>query len=521
MTDGDRPSDGQGVEPEVHPIEAESYRLLEQLVDLSSWPEGPRAVAARVVHATADPALVAHLRVPTSAVIAGVAAMAAGAPVVCDVEMVRAAITGVNAVCTLGEVAQAGPYPSRSAAAMAKAAAAHPDGAVFVVGCAPTALAEVVRLIDAGSLRPALVIATPVGYVGAAEAKEALLELAERRGVLAMTLRGERGGAAVGAAMLNAISRLAKTVPPPTRPPALLLIGHGTRSAAGAEELGRFAVALRDRRPGVAVEAGFIEFVDPSLDTAIDRLVETGASRVVAVPLLLLGAGHLKDDGPAALARARLRHPSVAFSYGRDLGLHPDVLATVEDRIRSVRFSGRDLAPWLEGPGDAVVVVGRGSTDPDANGDLAKAARLLADGRGLAIGGARSGRPGPTPALGFVEPAFVSLARPSVAEALERCRQLGARRIAVVPYFLCTGLLVERIGEQARDWAAAHPDVEVALGRHMGLDERIVSLLWSRYDETLGTPVTMNCDGCLYRTPLPGYEHRVGTRPGVPASDPG
>jgi precorrin isomerase/sirohydrochlorin ferrochelatase len=519
MTGGDLPSEGRGVEPEVHPIEAESYRLLEQLVDLSAWPEGPRAVAARVVHATADPALVAHLRAPTSAVAAGVAAMAAGAPVVCDVEMVRAAITGVDAVCTLGEVARAGPYPSRSAAAMARAAAAHPNGAVFVVGCAPTALAEVVRLIDAGSLRPALVIGTPVGYVGAAEAKEALLDLAERRGIPAMTLRGERGGAAVGAAMLNAISRLAKAVPPPTRPPALLLIGHGTRSAAGAEELGRFAAALRDRRAKVAVEAGFIEFVEPSLDTAVDRLVEAGASRVVAIPLLLLGAGHLKDDGPGALARARLRHPSVAFSYGRDLGLHPDVLATVEDRIRSVRFTGHDPAPWPEGPGDAVVVAGRGSTDPDANGDLVKAARLLADGRGLATGGERSG--GPTPALGFVEPAFVSLARPSVAEALERCRRLGARRIAVVPYFLCTGLLVERIGEQARDWAAAHSDVEVALGAHMGLDERIVALLWSRYDETLGAPVTMNCDGCLYRTPLPGYEHKVGTRPGVPASDPG
>jgi precorrin isomerase/sirohydrochlorin ferrochelatase len=501
------------IEDAVHPIEEESYRLLEQRVDLSSWPEGPRAVAARVVHATADPALLGHLSVPPAAVEAGVAALRAGARVVCDVEMVRAALAGVDAFCTLGETAEAGPYPSRSAAAMARAAAAHPEGAVFVVGCAPTALAELVGLIDAGLLRPALVVGTPVGYVGASEAKEALLEVAERCGVPAMALRGERGGAAVGAAMLNAVSRMAKTSSMAPSPPSLLLIGHGTRSASGTDELRGFALALGDRRTEVEVAAGFIEFVEPSLDEAIDRLVGSGTSRVVAVPLLLLGAGHLKDDGPVALARARLRHPNVAFTYGRDLGLHPNVLAVVEDRIRSISFDSPGPS-WPEAPGDAVVVVGRGSTDPDANADLVKAARLLADGRRLAATGATGGPAGPTPALGFVEAAFVSLARPAVNDALDRCRTLGARRIGVVPYFLCTGLLVERIGQQAKAWAADHPDTEVAIGPHMGIDQRLVELVWSRYDEALGATVTMNCDGCLYRTPLPGYEHRVGTGPG-------
>ncbi len=495
----------------VHPIEAESYRLLAERVDLSGWPEGPRAVVARVVHATADPALVEHLSVPEPAVAAGVAALSAGAPVVCDVEMVRVAMSGVEAHCMLGEVDDPGSHPTRSAAAMARAAAAHPDGAVFVVGCAPSALVEVVRLIDAGALRPALVIGTPVGYVGAAEAKEALLEVAHRRGVPAMVLRGERGGAAAGAAMLNALARLAAVAPRPTAPPALLLVGHGTRSARGAEELSAFADAVARARPGVPVSAGFIEFVPPDLDSAIDQLVAAGPSRVVAVPLLLLGAGHLKDDGPAALARARARHPAVSFSYGRDLGLHPNVLSAVEARVRAVRFHSAGSTSWPEGPTDAVVVVGRGSTDPDANGDLVKAARLLADGRGLATRASGPPEPGPTPPLGMVEPAFISLARPSVPEALERCRVLGAQRIGVVPYFLCTGLLVERIGTVARAWAAAHPEVEVAVGEHIGVDERIVELVWSRYDEAIRGPVSMNCDGCLYRTPLPGYEHRAAS----------
>jgi precorrin isomerase/sirohydrochlorin ferrochelatase len=491
----------------VHPIEEESYRLLAERVDLSGWPEGPRALAARVVHATADPGLLDQLIIPTRAVDAGVTALRSGATVVCDIEMVRAGISGVRAVCTLAEVTDAGAHPSRSAAAMARAAAAHRRGAVFVVGCAPTALAEVNRLVESGELEPALIIGTPVGYVGAAEAKEALLAVSARTGVPTITLVGERGGAAVGAALLNALVRLAATPSVETAPASLLLIGHGSRSAAGGDELHRFADALGKARPTVPVRAGCIEFSEPGIDESIDRLVDDGATRVVAVPLLLLGAGHLKDDGPAALTRARTRHRGVTFSYARELGVHPAVLGAVEDRARGVSFAAV-ADPWPQGRTDAVVVVGRGSTDPDANADLAKAARLLADGRGL---GATIGT-STTPPLGFVEPAFVSLASPSIHEALDRCWTLGARRIAVVPYFLFTGVLVERIGEQARRWADDHAETEVCVGAHIGIDDRIVALAWSRYDEALGAPVLMNCDGCLYRVPLPGYEHRAARR---------
>jgi sirohydrochlorin ferrochelatase len=180
------------------------------------------------------------------------------------------------------------------------------------------------------------------------------------------------------------------------------------------------------------------------------------------------------------------------------------VLGAVEARIRE--------AQPADGPPDAVVVVGRGSSDPDANADLAKVARLLADGRGLTTAPATAdGAAAAAPVLGTIEPAFVSLSRPGVPEALERCRRLGARRIAVVPYFLCTGRLVVRLAEEARAWAAEHPDVEVTVGGHIGVDERVVALAWSRYDEARGVDVTMNCDACLYRVALPGYERRVGT----------
>ncbi|MBW3668445.1 MAG: sirohydrochlorin chelatase [Actinobacteria bacterium] len=274
----------------------------------------------------------------------------------------------------------------------------------------------------------------------------------------------------------------------PTDTPSLLLVGHGSRSAAGVAEYWDFAAVLAERAgDDMRVGCGFIELAEPDLDTAVDKLVADGARHVVAVPLVLLGAGHMKNDGPAALARGRLRHPGVRFDYGRELGVHPAVLSVAEDRIKAAVADG-DPAET------GVVVVSRGSSDPDANADLYKVARLLQDSRGLAL----------------VEPAFVSLAPPDVAAAMERARRLGAQRVVVVPYFLFTGILVDRIGEQARAWAGAHPEVTVSVGAHLGPDPRIADLVLERHREAAGGQVRMNCDCCVYRSALPGYEAKVG-----------
>jgi len=270
--------------------------------------------------------------------------------------------------------------------------------------------------------------------------------------------------------------------------PALLLIGHGSRSAAGVDEYWRFADVLRRAAGDVKVGCGFIELAEPDLDTAIDALASDGVTTVGAVPLVLLGAGHMKNDGPAALERGRRRHPRVRFEYGRALGIHPLVLASAEDRIRE--------AVGDDDPGElAVVLVGRGSSDPDANADLYKVGRLLQDSR----------------VLGFVEPAFVSLAPPSVPEALDRCRRLGATTVLVVPYFLFTGILVDRIHAQAAAWGAEHPEVAVRHGSHLGPDARIARLVLERHREAVDGETRMNCDCCIYRVAMPGYEQHVGS----------
>ena len=191
----------------IHPIEVESYRILEGRVDLSHHDPFVAAVIARTIHATADLDFAGSMRVTRDAVEAGVEAIASGAPVIVDVEMVRAGITAHETVCCLRDVAVAPDGWTRSAAAMRVAAERHPEGAIVVVGCAPTALVEAVRLVDADELAPALLIGVPVGFVGAAEAKDR----AHFAPVPSITNIGEKGGSAVAAAVLNAVVSLQPT----------------------------------------------------------------------------------------------------------------------------------------------------------------------------------------------------------------------------------------------------------------------------------------------------------------------
>lgn len=198
----------------IHPIETESYRIMAQRVDLAAIAEGPlaQAVIARVIHASADLELAHTMRVSEKDAASGCAAIRDGEPVICDVEMVAHGITGVSTSCFLSQI-DTQPEPSdsgltRSAAGMRIAARAFPDGGIWVVGCAPTALFEVIRLADQGLISPSLVVGMPVGFVGAADSKEAL----RSSGLPAISNVGEKGGSAMAAAACNALTRVAHSV---------------------------------------------------------------------------------------------------------------------------------------------------------------------------------------------------------------------------------------------------------------------------------------------------------------------
>jgi len=189
----------------IHPIEIESYRIMADRLDLSALTPGTRAVVARVIHASADLEYAFTMVAPETVVATAVAAVRAGAPVITDAEMTRAGITGVEAQCYLSRAAADG-STTRSAVAMRLATELHPRGALVVIGCAPTALEEVLALAAAGRFWPAAIIGMPVGFVGAAAAKQA----ARTSGLPVITNIGDKGGSAVAAAACNAIVRLAR-----------------------------------------------------------------------------------------------------------------------------------------------------------------------------------------------------------------------------------------------------------------------------------------------------------------------
>ena len=276
-----------------------------------------------------------------------------------------------------------------------------------------------------------------------------------------------------------------------TGPPALLLVGHGTRSQAGVAEYLALADRVRtlaaSRTAGPDVGCGFIELSPPPISTAVADLVAVGHRRLVVVPLVLFDAGHAKTDVPASVALARAAHPGVTFTYGRALGVHPNLLDVTVERLEACVAADERAAT-------AVLVVGRGSSDPHANAELHRVARLLWEGRDWPL----------------VEPAFVGLTAPRVPDGLDRLCALGARRIVVMPYFLFTGVLADRIADQAQAFADDHPDVSVQVARWLGPDDRIASLVLDRYDEARTGTVPRHCDTCVHRVALPGFDDKVG-----------
>jgi len=192
-------------------IYAESFATIQAEANLASVPVAARDMAIRLIHACGMVDVVDDLRVSDGAITAGVAALAAGAPLLCDAEMVargiiaRALPTGVAPLVTLNDsrtpdlAAKLG--TTRSAAAV-DLWRDHIDGAIVAIGNAPTALFHLLERIDAGWPKPAIILGFPVGFVGAAESKAALAAT----DLPHATLLGRRGGSAMAAAAVNALT---------------------------------------------------------------------------------------------------------------------------------------------------------------------------------------------------------------------------------------------------------------------------------------------------------------------------
>ena len=258
----------------------------------------------------------------------------------------------------------------------------------------------------------------------------------------------------------------------------ILLMGHGSRKTAGNEEILRFAETWRIRHPDWRIEVCFIEHADARLAAGLDNAA-ANSRRVIAVPLILNAAGHVKMEIPEAVDAARARHPNVEFVCAPHLGMGREIYDILRQRID---HSLRDLAvpdPRTTG----IILLGRGSSDAGANGEIAKMARWLFEDMQHDL----------------VDIAFTGITLPRLETVVQRQVKLGMTQIVIQPVYLFTGVLIERIQQQVARLRQSYPHIAFALGGYFGFDEGIYAIADARVRDHDKLTGMLECDSCKYR----------------------
>jgi sirohydrochlorin cobaltochelatase len=271
----------------------------------------------------------------------------------------------------------------------------------------------------------------------------------------------------------------------------VMLCGHGSRDEDAVAEFAVLAERLRERLPDYPVEYGYLEFARPIIGQGLDRLRAQAVTRALAVPGMLFAAGHAKNDIPSVLNTYMADHAGFRIDYGRDLGLDAKMLRAAASRIEGAAAQAKGDARTEE---TLLLVVGRGASDPDANSNVSKLTRLLWEGFGF----------------GWAETAYSGVTFPLVFPALEHAAKLGYRRIIVFPYFLFTGILVQRIYAAVDQAARRYPGIEFIKSSYLNDHPLVIDTFVERVSEILTGDTAMNCSLCKYRTQILGFEAEVG-----------
>ncbi|MAQ84620.1 MAG: sirohydrochlorin chelatase [Maritimibacter sp.] len=275
----------------------------------------------------------------------------------------------------------------------------------------------------------------------------------------------------------------------------VMICGHGSRSQAAVDEFAVLAQKLPDYLPeDWLTDYGYLEFANPVIRDGLDRLREAGCDRILAVPGMLFAAMHAKNDIPTVLNTYAEKH-GVDVSYGRELGVDPKMIAAAGARVQEAvdRANARHGNVPLHDT--CLVVIGRGASDPDANANVAKIARMLWEGMGF----------------GWCEVGYSGVTFPLVEPCLEHVARLGYKRVIVFPYFLFTGILIDRIYGFTDKVAAAHPDIRFVKAGYLNDHPKVLETFAERVREIASGAPVPNCGVCAYREQvlaLENGEHR-------------
>ncbi|GAC1316197.1 MAG: hypothetical protein NVSMB28_01880 [Collimonas sp.] len=272
---------------------------------------------------------------------------------------------------------------------------------------------------------------------------------------------------------------------------SIVIAGHGSRDPDGVREFEELVALVRARAPQHAVHYGYLEFASPTIEQALQNSLAAGARQVVMVPSVLLAARHAKNDMPVEMLTMARSHPDIDFHFGAPLNLDPLLLQLAQERIVAAESTSTRTVRRSD---TCLVVVGRGTSDPDANGEVSKLARMLEEGMGF--GGA------------YV--CYSGTAQPLVADGLRAAAQMGFARLVVLPFFLFDGVLVKRIAAAAAALQQREPALEVLTAGHFGAHPHVADLMLTRAREAIEGRAAMNCSMCKYRIQIVGYEQQLG-----------
>lgn len=244
-----------------------------------------------------------------------------------------------------------------------------------------------------------------------------------------------------------------------TQATGVLIIGHGSRDRAALTEFSVLASAVGKRLPEFASKHAYLELAEPTIAGQLDAFRAEGMTKILAIPALLFAAGHAHSDIPEILDLYQAEHPEVAISYGQILGPVPDMIAAAGGRIcEAARNNGGNFSDT------ALLVIGRGANDPSAQAGLWQVMRSLWSELGF----------------GWGEVAFAGVSFPNVKAALAHIVRLGYRRVAVLPYFLSTGILLRRIDKEIDRAAQANPMITFLKAGHLKDHPLVIETLIAR-----------------------------------------
>ena len=255
----------------------------------------------------------------------------------------------------------------------------------------------------------------------------------------------------------------------------IIICGHGSRAKIAEEEFSLLATGLRARFPQLEVEYGFLEYSSPNIHMALDRFIAKGITNIYAVPGMLFSATHAQNDIPSVLITYMQKNPALTIKYGQELGLHDEMIMAFQHRI----MEAIDLVEMPK-PGDLydtmLVVVGRGTSVSQANAEVSKLTRIVAENMGF----------------GWCETVYSGVTFPSVGRGLEMALKLGFKKIVVAPYFLFSGKLIGRIHSYVEKVAADHPDVSFHVADYLRDQSHVINTFVERFEETVSQPAVNN-----------------------------